>query len=155
MNPSRPIEPPRRQLYGSSSASGSGSGSGSGSNSGQGQYSNEPIRRSQPPRSYSQSSDKRLPPVPQPQKEQDPFADNDIYAPSNSFLQPNRTPPEPARTRTRTMEEGWNTFQDPEINDRSGDGSGKGKDIGFGVESPTSSRGTRDSAQTTEENPFR
>jgi len=155
MNPNRPIEPPRRQLYGSNSASGSGSGSGS--HSGQGQYFNEPIQRSQPPRSYSQSSDKRLPPVPQPQKEQDPFADDDIYAPSDSFLQPSRTPPKP--TRTRTMEEGWNTFQDPESNDRSGSGSGKeswkGKDIRIGVDSPTSSRGTRDSAQTTEENPFR
>lgn len=149
MNSNRPIEPPRRQLYGSNSASGSGS------NSGQGQYFNEPIQRSQPPRSYSQSSDKRLPPVPQPQKEQDPFADDDIYAPSDSFLQPNRTPPKPARTRTRTMEEGWNTFQDSEINDRSGDGSGKGKEHRIGVDSPTSSRGTRDSAQTTEENPFR
>ena len=154
MNPNRPIEPPRRQLYGSNSASGSGSGSGS--NSGQGQYFNEPMQRSQPPRSYSQSSDKRLPPVPQPQKDQDPFADDDHdYIPSNSFLQPNRTPPKPTRSRTRTMEEGWNTFQDPENHDRVGNGSGKGKDSRIGVESPTSSRGTRDSAQTTEENPFR
>jgi hypothetical protein len=151
MNPNLPIEPPRRQLYGSSSASGSGSGSGSGSNSGQGQYFNEPIQRSQPPRSYSQSSDKRLPPV--PKKEEDPFADEHHFT-SNSFIQPKPT-------RTRTMEEGWNTFQNPESNDRSGTGNEggkegwKGKDIRIGVESPTSSRGTRDSAQTTEENPFR
>jgi hypothetical protein len=152
MNPNLPIEPPRRQLYGSNSASGSASGSGSGS----GQYSNEPIQRSQPPISYSQSSDKRLPPVPDPKKEEDPFADEHHYAPSNSFIQPKPT-------RTRTMEEGWNTFQNPESNDRSGHGNGngngkegwKGKDIRIGVESPTSSRGTRDSAQTTEENPFR
>jgi hypothetical protein len=148
MNPNLPIEPPRRQLYGSSSASGSGSGSGSG------QYSNfdEPIQRSQPPRSYSQSSDKRLPPV--PKKEEDPFADDHDYASSNSFLQPKPT-------RSRTMEKGWNTFQNPESNDRTGSGNGngkegwKGKDIRIGVESPTSSRGTRDSAQTTDENPFR
>jgi hypothetical protein len=148
MNPNLPIEPPRRQLYGSNSASGSGSGSGSS----QGQY-DQPIQRSQPPRSYSQSSDKRLPPV--PKKEEDPFADNYDYT-SNSFIQPKPT-------RTRTMEEGWNTFQNPESNDRSGHGNGngngkegwKGKDIRIGVESPTSSRGTRDSAQTTEENPFR
>jgi hypothetical protein len=59
------------------------------------------------------------------------------------------------------MEKGWNTFQNPESNDRTGSGNGngkegwKGKDIRIGVESPTSSRGTRDSAQTTEENPFR
>jgi hypothetical protein len=150
MNPNLPIEPPRRQLYSSNSASGSGSGS----NSGQGQYfnSNEPIQRSQPPRSYSQSSDKRLPPVPNTKKEEDPFADDHHYATSNSFIQPKPT-------RTRTMEEGWNTFQNPESNDRSGSGNGKegwkGKDIRIGVDSPTSSRGTRDSAQTTEENPFR
>ena len=152
MNPNLPIEPPRRQLYASNSASGSGSGSGS--ISGQGQYFNEPTQLSQPPRSYSHSPDKRLPPV--PKKEQDPFADDHDYA-SSSFLQPNRQPPKPARTRT--MEEGWNTFQNPESNDRGGVGSGKegwkGKDIRIGVESPTSSRGTRDSAQTTEENPFR
>ena len=152
MNPNLPIEPPRRQLYGNSA-----SASGSGSNSGQGQYFNEPIQRSQPPRSYSQSSDKRLPPVPLAKKEQDPFADDhghDYDYASNSFIQP-----KPARTRT--MEEGWNTFQNPEANDRGGhmNGNGKegwkGKDIRIGVESPTSSRGTRDSAQTTEENPFR
>jgi hypothetical protein len=147
MNPNLPIEPPRRQLYGSSSASGSASGSGSGQHF----NSHEPDQRSQPIRSYSQSSDKRLPPV--PQKEQDPFADDHDYAPSNSFLQPNR-PSKP--TRTRTMEEGWNTFQNPEpSNDRGGKEVWKGKDIRIGVESPTSSRGTRDSAQTTEENPFR
>jgi hypothetical protein len=152
MNPNLPIEPPRRQIYGSNSASASGSASGSG----QGQYFNEPIQRSQPPRSYSQSSDKRLPPVPNNKKEEDPFADEHDYA-SNSFIQPKPT-------RTRTMEEGWNTFSEPHGNDRdrdrvSGNGSGKegwkGKDIRIGVESPTSSRGTRDSAQTTEENPFR
>jgi hypothetical protein len=150
MNPNLPIEPPRRQLYSSNSASGSGSGS----NSGQGQY-DQPIQRSQPPRSYAQSSDKRLPPVPSQKKEEDPFADEHHYA-SNSFIQPKPT-------RTRTMEEGWNTFQNPESNDRVGNGNGngggkegwKGKDIRIGVESPTSSRGTRDSAQTTEENPFR
>ena len=150
MNPNLPIEPPRRQLYGSNSASGSGSGSGSG------QHFNEPIQRSQPARSYSQSSDKRLPPV--PKQEEDPFADENHYASSNSFIQPKPT-------RSRTMEEGWNTFQNPDSNDRTGsengngNGSGKegwkGKNIRIGVESPTSSRGTRDSAQTTEENPFR
>ena len=145
MNPNLQIEPPRRQLYGSNSSSGSSSG----------QQFNEPIQRSQPPRSYSQSSDKRLPPVPLAKKEQDPFADDhDHHYASNSFIQPKPT-------RTRTMEEGWNTFQNPETNDRGGhmNGNGKegwkGKDIRIGVESPTSSRGTRDSAQTTEENPFR
>jgi hypothetical protein len=148
MNPNLPIEPPRRQLYGSNA-------SGSGSNSGQGQY-DQPIQRSQPPRSYSQSSDKRLPPVPNPKKEEDPFADEHHYA-SNSFIQPKPT-------RSRLMEEGWNTFTEPHGNDgeRDRDRMGgnwkegwKGKDIRIGVESPTSSRGTRDSAQTTEENPFR
>jgi len=148
MNPNLPIEPPRRQLYGSNSASGPGSGSGSG------QHFNEPYQRSQPARSYSQSSDKRLPPV--PKQEEDPFADENHYASSNSFIQPKPT-------RSRTMEEGWNSFQNPDSNDRTGsgnvNGSGrevwKGKDIRIGVESPTSSRGTRDSAQTVDENPFR
>jgi hypothetical protein len=152
MNPNLPIEPPRRQLYGSNSASASGSGS----NAGLAQY-DQPIQRSQPPRSYSQSSDKRLPPVPNPKKEEDPFADEHHYASSNTFIQPKPT-------RSRTMEEGWNTFTEPHGNDRdrdrvSGNGSEKegwkGKDIRIGVDSPTSSRGTRDSAQTTEENPFR
>lgn len=153
MNSHRPIQPPRRQP-----SSGSYSGSGSGSGSSSGQYFNNPIPRPEPPRSYStSSSEKRLPPVPVHQKEQDPFAHDDddyAHAPTNSFLQPKPT-------RTRTMEEGWNTFQEPDINDRNrGVGSGKeswkGKDVRGGVESPTSSRGTRDSAQTSlEENPFR
>lgn len=153
MNPNLPIEPPRRQTYGSSST-GSGSGSGFGSS---GQYFNEPISRPQPPR--SSTSDKRLPPVPsrqsQPEPTNDPFADENHFAPSNSFLQPNREPPKP--TRTRTMEEGWNTFSEPVHDFRSVGGKEvwKGNDIRVGVESPTSSRGTRDSAQTTEENPFR
>jgi hypothetical protein len=59
------------------------------------------------------------------------------------------------------MDEGWNTFSEPHIEGykASGNGNGKevwkGKDIRTGIDSPTSSRGTRDSAQTTEENPFR
>jgi len=59
------------------------------------------------------------------------------------------------------MDEGWNTFTDPYGNTQNGgegqkdvwgSGAGKGKE----PNSPSSSRGTRDSAQTTsEENPFR
>ena len=145
MNPNMPIEPPRRQ------ASGSGSGCGLGSSN---QYFDRPVPR--PP--SRTSSDKRLPPVPQSSKDQDPFAHDDDFASSGSFLQPKR---EPSSGRVRTMEEGWNTFQHRD----SGDGNGRrdaGKDVWKGrtiegsVNSPTSSRGTRDSAQTSsEENPFR
>jgi hypothetical protein len=92
-----------------------------------------------------------------------PFASEDDFAPSPSsssaFIQPKSSQTESgARPRGRTIEEGWNTFLNPY---ESGVGKGERKEVWGGVKgkepnSPTSSRGTRDSAQTSsEENPFR
>jgi hypothetical protein len=92
-------------------------------------------------------------------------------------LQPNRqnapahAHARPERTRTRTMEEGWDTFgttgpslhtgtrdmQDPRRSRERGHGL-DGDERFNGPNSPSSSRGTRDFAQTNstmDDNPFR
>lgn len=103
-----------------------------------------------------------------------PFADIDDFAPApggsgngNGFLQPNReNQGRQERTRARTMEQGWDTFGNPSTRTPSpahqrypGVGllEGGGEERGKVPHSPSSSRGTRDSAQTasSDENPFR
>jgi hypothetical protein len=128
---------------------------------------NRPIPRP-PPARQSSSSDKRLPELPTHDRRQEeiannPFASEDDFAPgqSSGFLQPKREEGGSSRSRSRTIDEGWNTFSNPYSAENRTEGRGeKGGETdqwGKGKEpnSPSSSRGTRDSAQTVEENPFR
>lgn len=102
-----------------------------------------------------------------------PFADIDDFASApgaggggngNGFLQPNRDQGRQRQGQTRTMEQGWDTFGNPTTRTPSpahqryrGMGLLEGEERGKEPHSPSSSRGTRDSAQTasSDDNPFR
>jgi len=153
MNPNMAIVPRRSHSY-NHKPQGQGSSSA---------FFDRPVPRPTPPRSQSQiSADKRLPALP-PRDEisNNPFVSEDDFAPASGFLQPKRESPQ-VRPRGKTMDEGWNTFTNPYGNnqgERAGDGQkgvwGTGQK-GKEPNSPSSSRGTRDSAQTSsEENPFK
>lgn len=149
-------------------------------------YFDRPISRPSSSRSPSYNSDKRLPSIPHEQHRQqhqhhqsnttpqrqrnlrsedalNPFVSIDDFAPSptsSGFLQPSsqqRQRPDGAgagqrHSSTRTMEQGWNTFGGSPSPSRT---PGEWREE---PNSPSSSRGTRDSGQTAstlDENPFR